>query len=90
MSRFRLTTRVGLFCIFELDCVCLQAVSEILGFGWGSFFYYCKVSDFVITSFNSQLIYYKIVYNVSPDKFFNEINSFGLSLERKDNSWMIQ
>ena len=48
------------------------------------------VSDFVITSFNSQLIYYKIVYNGSPDKFFNEINSFGLSLERKDNSWMIQ
>ena len=48
------------------------------------------VSDYIVTSFNSKYIYYKIIYNGPPDKFFNEINSLGLNIEKKDQTWMIQ
>ncbi len=48
------------------------------------------VSDYIVTSFNNKYIYYKIIYNGPPDKFFNEINSSGLNIEKKDQTWMIQ
>ena len=48
------------------------------------------VSNFVVLSFNNEYIFYKIVYNGSPDKFFKEINSLGLNIERKNQTWEVQ
>ncbi len=48
------------------------------------------VHSFIVTSFNNEYIYYKVVYNGSPDKFFNEIDSSGLNIERKDQIWIIK
>ncbi len=48
------------------------------------------VSDFVVLSFNNKNIYYKVVYNGSPDKFLTEINNSGLTIEKKDQNWTIQ
>ncbi len=48
------------------------------------------VSNFVVLSFNNQKIFYKVTYNGSPDKFFNEIKSSGLNIERNNQKWEIQ
>ena len=48
------------------------------------------VSSFIVSSFNNEYIFYKVVYNGPPDKFFNEINSLGLTIERKNQIWNIQ
>jgi hypothetical protein len=48
------------------------------------------VSSFVVLSFNNENIFYKVIYNGSPDKFFNEIEASGLNLEKNNQTWKIQ
>ena len=48
------------------------------------------VSNFMILSFNNKDIFYKVIYNGSPDKFFNEIEASGLNLEKNDQTWQIK
>ncbi len=48
------------------------------------------VFDFMVLSFNSNDILYKVIYNGSPDKFFNEIKSAGLKIEKKNETWEIK
>ena len=48
------------------------------------------VSNFMILSFNKKNIFYKIIYNGAPDKFFSEINDSGLNIEKKDQIWTIK
>ena len=48
------------------------------------------VSNFMILSFNKKNIFYKIIYNGAPDKFFGEINESGLNIEKKDQIWTIK
>ena len=48
------------------------------------------VSNFMILSFNNKDIFYKVIYNGSPDKFINEIEASGLNLEKNDQTWQIK
>lgn len=48
------------------------------------------VSNFMIISFNNKDIVYKVIYNGSPDKFFKEIGTIGLSVEKKNQIWKIK
>ena len=48
------------------------------------------VSNFIILSINNKNIFYKVIYNGSPDKFFNEIEASGLNLEKNDQTWQIK
>jgi len=48
------------------------------------------VSNFVVISFNNKDIFYKVIYNGSPDKFFSEIIDLGLNIERSDQAWKIK
>ena len=48
------------------------------------------VSNFTILSFNNKDIFYKVIYNGSPDKFFSEIEASGLNLEKNDQNWQIK
>ena len=48
------------------------------------------VSNFMVLSFNNENIFYKVIYNGSPDKFFKEIESTGLNLERNNQTWKIK
>ena len=48
------------------------------------------VSNFMILSFNNKDIFYKVIYNGSPDKFFNEIKTIGLNLEKNNQTWKIK
>ena len=48
------------------------------------------VSSFMVLSFNNENIFYKVIYNGPPDKFFNEIEASGLNLEKNNQTWKIQ
>ena len=48
------------------------------------------VSNFMILTFNNTDIFYKVIYNGSPDKFFNEIKASGLTLEKNNQTWKIK
>ena len=48
------------------------------------------VSNFIVLSFNNKDIFYKIIYNGSPDKFFNEIKDVGLNFEKNNQIWKSQ
>ena len=48
------------------------------------------VSNFMILSFNNKDILYRVIYNGSPDKFFKEIETLGLNLERNNQTWKIK
>ena len=48
------------------------------------------VSSFMVLSFNNENIFYKVIYNGPPDKFFNEIKASGLNLEKNNQTWKIQ
>ena len=48
------------------------------------------VSNFIVLSFNNKDIFYKIIFNGSPDKFFTEIKDAGLNLEKNNQTWKIQ
>ena len=48
------------------------------------------VSNFMVLSFNNENIFYKVIYNGSPNKFFNEIKSLGLNLEKNNQVWKIK
>ena len=48
------------------------------------------VSNFMILAFNNTDIFYKVIYNGSPDKFFSEIETMGLKLEKNNQIWKIK
>ncbi len=48
------------------------------------------VSEFAVVSFNNENIFYKIVYNGSPNKFFEEVELKGLNIEKNNQIWEIQ
>ena len=48
------------------------------------------VSNFIVSSFNSEEITFKITYNGSPDKFFNAIKDLGLNIEKDNQTLKIQ
>lgn len=48
------------------------------------------VSSFMVLSFDNENIFYKVIYNGPPDKFFNEIEASGLNLEKNNQTWKIQ
>jgi len=48
------------------------------------------VSNFLVLSFNSNDILYKVIYNGPPNKFINEIKSSGLKLEQSNQIWKIK
>ena len=48
------------------------------------------VSNFMVLSFNNSDIFYKVIYNGPPDKFFNEIESSGLKVEKSNETWKIK
>ena len=48
------------------------------------------VSNYEVLSFNNENIFYKVIYNGSPNKFFNEIEAKGLSLEKNNQIWEIK
>ena len=48
------------------------------------------VSNFIVSSFNSEEITFKITYNGSPDKFFNVIKDLGLNIEKDNQTLKIQ
>ena len=48
------------------------------------------VSNFMVLSFNNSDIFYKVIYNGLPDKFFNEIEASGLKIEKNNETWKIK
>ena len=48
------------------------------------------VSDFFITKFNNKNIFFKIIYNGSPDKFINDMKKKGILLNTQEQIWKIQ
>ena len=48
------------------------------------------ISEYMVFSFNSEEIVFKIIYNGSPDKFFDEIKNKGLDIEKYNQNWKIQ
>ena len=48
------------------------------------------ISDFYILKFDSKNTYYKIIYNGSPNTFFNDMNKRDFDLVMEDNVWKIQ
>ena len=48
------------------------------------------VSNFIVLSFNNENIFYKVIYNGSPDKFFDEIKAVGLNFKKNNQTWKIQ
>ena len=48
------------------------------------------VSNFLVLSFNNSNIFYKVIYNGLPDKFFNEIKASGLKIEKNNETWRIK
>ncbi|MDC0216126.1 hypothetical protein OAJ75_03440 [Candidatus Pelagibacter sp.] len=48
------------------------------------------VSNYQIVSFTSKSLIYKIIYNGSPDKFFNEIRDMGIIFNKKNMIWEIK
>ena len=48
------------------------------------------VSNFVVLTFSSREIFYKVIYNGSPDRFLSEIETLGLKIEKNDQTWKIK
>ena len=48
------------------------------------------VSNFVVLSFNNEKIFYKVIYNGTPDKLFDEIKETGLNLKKNNQTWEVQ
>ena len=48
------------------------------------------ISDFYILKFNNQNTYYKIIYNGSPNIFFNDMNKGNIKLVIENNIWIIK
>ena len=48
------------------------------------------VSNFYILSFNSEKVYYKIIYNGAPQKLLTTIESSGLDVENDNKNWNIK
>ncbi len=48
------------------------------------------VSNYYIDNFSSQMTIYKIIYNGTPDKFIQEIESNGLKLDTSFRIWRIK
>ena len=48
------------------------------------------VSNFIVLSFNNKNIFYKVIYNGSPSKFFDEVKATGLNFKKNNQTWKIQ
>ena len=48
------------------------------------------ISNFHILKFNSEYIHYKIIYNGSPQNFFNDMNYRNFDLIMENNAWAIK
>ena len=48
------------------------------------------VSSFEISKFNSQNIFFKIVYNSSPDKLINDLKKKNIIIENKNQVWEVK
>ena len=48
------------------------------------------ISKFEILKFDNKNIYYKIIYNGSPDKFLNNINKIGIKIKSENQIWKVQ
>ena len=48
------------------------------------------VSNFMVLSFNNSDIFYKVIYNGLPDKFFKEMEASGLKIEKNNETWKIK
>jgi len=48
------------------------------------------ISDYYIINFNNENIYYKIIYNGSPDKFLKEVENHGFLITKSEKSWKIE
>ena len=51
---------------------------------------YDLVSDYKIEKFNSKTIVYKIIFNSSPDKFFDKMLAFGFSIDTTSDIWKLK
>ncbi len=51
---------------------------------------YDLVSDYKIEKFNSKTIIYKIIFNSSPDKFFDKMLAFGFSIDTTSDIWKLK
>ena len=48
------------------------------------------VSSFEILKFNNQNIYFKIIYNGSPNRFISEIQMKGIEINTQNRIWEVQ
>ncbi len=48
------------------------------------------ISKFEISRFNSQNLYFKIIYNGSPDMFINDMNERGIKIKKKNQIWIVE
>ena len=48
------------------------------------------ISKFEISRFNSQNLYFKIIYNGSPDMFINDMNERGIKIKKQNQIWIVE
>ena len=48
------------------------------------------VSNYEISQFNNKIIYYKLIYNGSPDKFISSLKENGIELDIQNQEWKIK
>ena len=48
------------------------------------------VSNYEVLFFNNENIFYKVIYNGSPDKLLDEIKETVLNLKKNNQTWTIQ
>tara|TARA_Y100000590_G_scaffold469663_1_gene658962 strand:- start:581 stop:1660 length:1080 start_codon:yes stop_codon:yes gene_type:complete len=48
------------------------------------------VSDFYILNFDNKNIFYKVIYNGSPNKFLSEVKENNLKIIKNENNWQIE
>ena len=48
------------------------------------------ISSFKILNFDNQNVYYKLIYNGSPNKFINEMNDKNIKINTENKIWKIQ
>ena len=48
------------------------------------------ISSFKILNFDNQNVYYKLIYNGSPNKFINEMKDKNIKINTENKIWKIQ
>ena len=48
------------------------------------------VSSFEISKINNQNIYFKVIYNGSPDKFLNDMKNKNIIIMNQNQIWKVQ